>query len=96
MMGDGSLLKRCPAKYQSFVMISGDYHVENYISVILSLLKIRKTYFCLLSRVISITRLYSGFKVDKNNDTYILSTCIVQRKDATDTLKYQWYIKTQY
>ena len=28
MMGDGSLPKRCPAKYQRLVMISGDYHVE--------------------------------------------------------------------
>ncbi len=27
-MGDESLLKRCPAKYQRLVMISGDYHVQ--------------------------------------------------------------------
>ena len=30
MMGDGSLLKLCPARYQRLVMISGDYHVEYY------------------------------------------------------------------
>ena len=30
MMGDGSLPKRCPAKYQRLVMIIGDYHVEYY------------------------------------------------------------------
>ncbi len=30
MMGDGSLPKYCPTKYQRLVIISGDYYVFKY------------------------------------------------------------------